>query len=148
MFELYTGALNPCELYNKWFYKLKNENCGALLTFCGIVRAENNISGLSFEIYEPILKIWFDNWCQKVAKHDVKLCFAHSIGDVKNHESSYFIAVLSKKRKLGLTLLNNFVEDFKANAPIWKYDLVDNKKIYKLNESQKLPSAGILYEKN
>jgi len=46
------------------------------------------------------------------------------------HTSSYISAVFSPQRKVALALINDFVEDFKANAPIWKYDVKDGKRIY------------------
>ncbi|EFP0083433.1 molybdenum cofactor biosynthesis protein MoaE, partial [Campylobacter coli] len=112
----------------KWYEFAKDKNCGALLTFCGIVREEEGIEALSFDIYEPLLKKWFDEWQKRVKEEGVILLFAHSIGDVKTHESSYLAGVLSKQRKLGLKLINEFVEDFKASAPIWKYDVINKQR--------------------
>ncbi|EAL4060377.1 molybdenum cofactor biosynthesis protein MoaE, partial [Campylobacter jejuni] len=74
----------------------------------------------------------------------ISLLFAHSIGDVAVHESSYFAGILSKQRKLGLKLLNEFVEDFKASAPIWKYDVINKERIYAKERSTKLCGAGLL----
>lgn len=51
---------------------------------------------------------------------------------------------LSKQRKLGLKLLNEFVEDFKASAPIWKYDVINKERIYAKERSTKLCGAGLL----
>ncbi|MCR6593994.1 molybdenum cofactor biosynthesis protein MoaE [Campylobacter insulaenigrae] len=144
VFELYQNSLDITKIYAKWYEFSKDKNCGALITFCGIVRDEANIEALSFDIYEPILKKWFQNWQEKVSKDNVVLMFAHSINEVKIHESSYLAGVLSKQRKLGLKLINDFVEDFKANAPIWKYDIINNQKIYAKERSLKLKGAGIL----
>lgn len=144
MFELHNGALNVTQIYEKWFERYKSQNLGALITFCGIVRDENGIEGLYFEIYEQLLKAWFEKWCEKVANEKVVLCFAHAKGEVKIHQSSYFVAVISKQRKVGLKLINEFVEDFKANAPIWKFDIKNGKRIYAIERSAKLPQAGIL----
>ncbi len=33
--------------------------------FVGIVREEDNIQGLSFDIYEVLLKTWFEKWHHK-----------------------------------------------------------------------------------
>ncbi|ECQ7187711.1 molybdenum cofactor biosynthesis protein MoaE, partial [Campylobacter coli] len=57
---------------------------------------------------------------------------------------SYFAGILSKQRKLGLKLLNEFVEDFKASAPIWKYDVINKERIYAKERSTKLCGAGLL----
>lgn len=144
MFELYNEDLDITKIFSKWYAYAKEQNCGALITFCGIVRAENGVEALSFDIYEPLLKTWFEEWQKKVQKDKVKLMFAHSMGEVGVHKSSYFAGVLSKQRKLGLKLINDFVEDFKANAPIWKYDVIKGKKIYAKERSSKLRGAGIL----
>ncbi|MBK1963375.1 molybdopterin synthase catalytic subunit [Campylobacter novaezeelandiae] len=143
-FILTQGALNIPEIYAKWYEFSVKQNCGALLTFCGIVRDDNNIEALSFDIYEPLLKTWFNSWQEKFQNETIKFMFAHSIGDVKIGESSYFAGILSKQRKLGLKLINDFVEDFKANAPIWKYDVINGKRIYAKNRSSKLQGAGLL----
>ncbi|MGI7822703.1 molybdenum cofactor biosynthesis protein MoaE, partial [Campylobacter coli] len=92
----------------------------------------------------PLLKKWFDEWQKRVKEEGVILLFAHSIGDVKTHESSYLAGVLSKQRKLGLKLINEFVEDFKASAPIWKYDVINKQRIYAKERSSKLCGAGLL----
>ena len=144
MFELHNGALSVTQIYKAWFERYKSENLGAMITFCGIVRDENGVEALYFEIYEKLLKAWFDKWCEKVAQDKVVLCFAHSKGEVKIHQSSYFVAVISKQRKLGLALINEFVEDFKANAPIWKFDVKNGVKTYAFERSSKLKHAGIL----
>ena len=144
MFELHNGALSVTQIHKAWFERYKNENLGAMITFCGIVRDENGVEALYFEIYEKLLKAWFDKWCEKVAQDKVVLCFAHAKGEVKIHQSSYFVAVISKQRKLGLRLINEFVEDFKANAPIWKFDVKNGVKTYAFERSSKLKHAGIL----
>lgn len=144
MFELHNGALSVTQIHKAWLEHYKSENLGAMITFCGIVRDENGVEALYFEIYEKLLKAWFDKWCEKVAQDKVVLCFAHSKGEVKIHQSSYFVAVISKQRKLGLRLINEFVEDFKANAPIWKFDVKNGVKTYAFERSSKLKHAGIL----
>lgn len=149
-FMLYEGGLDIEAIYKLWYEYAKGKNCGALLSFCGIVREdfheENSklVEGLSFDIYEPILEKWFEKWQNEVKTLGVHLFFAHSVGVVKIHQSSYFAGILSKNRKIGLKLLNDFVEDFKKNAPIWKYDVIEGEKIYAKTRSSKLEGAGIL----
>ncbi len=130
MLELYEGSLPVEEILSKWYQEFKDKNYGAFIPFIGIVRDEGGISGLSFDIYEPILDSWFNAWQEKASKDRAYLLMAHSRGDVPNHTSSYISAVLSPQRKVALRLINEFVEDFKANAPIWKYDLIDGKRVY------------------
>lgn len=142
--EIYFKALNISEILASWYEKIGSENCGAFITFTGIVRNENGIDGLSFDIYEPLLRSWFDKWQEKAKKMDAKLFFAHAKGDVEVYKCSYLSAVLSPKRKVALKLIDEFVEDFKANAPIWKYDIKGNERIFASDRSQKLKGAGIL----
>ncbi|NPA55569.1 MAG: molybdenum cofactor biosynthesis protein MoaE [Epsilonproteobacteria bacterium] len=132
MIEIYDGALPTTAIYEKW-YQLQQG--GMLLSFTGIVRADNNIDGLSFDIYEPMLNEWFAKWQNRVL-------MAHSRGDVLVGQSSFMCGVYAKHREF--RLIEEFVEDFKANAPIWKYDLVGNQRIFAKDRSHKLPYAGIL----
>ncbi|MSN95855.1 molybdenum cofactor biosynthesis protein MoaE [Campylobacter sp. FMV-PI01] len=141
--EIYQNHLNTSEIYARWYNEIKDKNLGAFITFTGIVR-DDGVDGLSFDIHKPLLQKWFNGWIEKTSKNGVKLFFAHSIGDVLINQSSYVTAVASKQRKLALNLINEFVEDFKANAPIWKYDLKDGKRIYAKERSQALKGAGLL----
>ena len=142
--ELYNSPLNVPEILERWYLEEQKNNFGAFIPFIGIVRAENGIDGLSFDIYKPILQKWFDGWVEKAKRQGAIVKFAHSIGDVPIHQSSYISAVLSPKRRVALNLIDEFVEDFKANAPIWKYDIVDGKRVYAEDRSQPISGSGIL----
>jgi len=142
--ELHDGPLHVEEITARWYNEIKDENYGAYIPFIGIVRDEDGISGLSFDIYEPILNAWFDAWQVKANELGARLLMAHSRGDVPNHTSSYISAVVSPQRKVALKLSNDFVEDFKASAPIWKYDLVDANRVYAKKRSTPLKGAGLL----
>jgi len=144
--ELYQGALNVAEITNRWYDSSADLNYGAFITFVGTIREEDGIEALSFDIYEPILKSWFENWEQKAKDRGAIVKMAHSIGDVKVHESSYISAVISPKRRVALELIDEFVEDFKANAPIWKYDVVNAQRVYAADRSTPMDGAGILAE--
>ena len=142
--QIYEGSLDANAIMSEWYDKFKDKNCGALITFVGIVREENGISALSFDIYEPILEKWLKGWEQRAAAQGACVLFAHSKGDVAVHTSSYVAGVVSPQRKVALALINEFVEDFKANAPIWKYDVVDGKRIYAKERSHAINGAGLL----
>ena len=142
--ELYQGHLDIKDIFNRWLDEESASNYGAFIPFIGTIRAEDNIQGLSFDIYEPILKEWFDKWQIKANSLGAKVKMAHAIGDVPIHTSSYISAVFSPKRRVALELIDEFVEDFKANAPIWKYDLIDGKRIYAQDRSTPMNGAGLL----
>lgn len=144
MLEICQGNLPVDEIHAKWHNIYRTKNCGAFVSFVGIVRDEDDIDGLSFDIHEPILNKWFNKWEQKLKELNSYLLMAHSKGDVPNHTTSFMCAVVSPKRRVGLEMLDKFVEDFKANAPIWKYDVRNGKRIYAKMRSKELPNAGIL----
>lgn len=104
--------------------------------------------GLSFEIYEPLLRSWFSAWQKKAKERGAFLAMAHSRGLVLPGKCSYISAVFSPQRAAALGLFADFVEDFKHNAPIWKYDVINNEKFYAANRSHKLNHAGLLSDKN
>ena len=142
--ELYNGSLEVEMITNRWYNDFRLSNFGAIITFVGVVRDEDGIDGLSFDIYEPILNSWFASWQQKAKEKNAIVLMAHSRGDVLNHTSSYIAAVCSPKRRVALELIDEFVEDFKASAPIWKYDLIDGQRVYALLRSTKIEGSGIL----
>jgi len=142
--ELYNTPLNVEEITARWYKDSSNLNYGAFITFIGTIRSEDNIEALSFDIYEPILKSWFENWQEKAKAKGAVVKMAHSIGDVPVGKSSYISAVISPKRRVALELIDEFVEDFKANAPIWKYDVIDGKRVYAKDRSTPMDGAGLL----
>ena len=142
--ELYHGPLDVKEIFGRWLDEQACSNYGAYIPFVGTIRAEDNIEALSFDIYEPVLKNWFENWVAKAQERGAIVKMAHSIGDVPVHTSSYVSAVFSPKRRVALELIEEFVEDFKANAPIWKYDVVDGKRVYAEDRSTPMDGAGLL----
>jgi molybdopterin synthase catalytic subunit len=144
MLELYDGGLNVSEILKRWYEAEAKSNYGAFIPFVGTVREENGIDGLSFDIYEPILKSWFESWQEKAKQKGTILKMAHSRGDVLLHQSSYISAVFSPKRRVALEMIDEFVEDFKASAPIWKYDLIDGKRVYAKDRATAIKGSGIL----
>ena len=144
MLELYDGALHVSEILSRWYDEESHSNYGAYIPFVGTVRSEDGISGLSFDIYEPILQSWFDRWQKRALESGAVVKMAHSRGDVMLHESSYIAAIFSPKRRVALDMIDTFVEDFKASAPIWKYDLKDSRRIYAKDRSTPIKGSGIL----
>ena len=144
MLSLFNHPLDVAHILENWYAQETKSNYGAYCTFVGTVRDEENIEGLSFDIYEPILEAWFHAWQEKAKAKGAILKMAHSRGDVMLHESSYAASVFSPKRRVALELMDEFVEDFKASAPIWKYDLKDGKRIYALERSTAIKGSGLL----
>ncbi|RUM62103.1 MAG: molybdenum cofactor biosynthesis protein MoaE [Sulfurimonas sp.] len=144
MLELYDNALDVPEILRRWYGSEAQNNYGAFIPFVGTVRDEAGIEGLSFDIYEPILERWFASWQTRVKAQGALVKMAHAKGDVGIHESSYIAAVFSAKRRVALTLIDAFVEDFKASAPIWKYDLKQGERYYAKERSTPIEGSGLL----
>ena len=142
--ELYDGPLNAEEILSRWYKTAAERSYGAYIPFVGIVRDDDGIEALSFDIYKPLLKRWFDKWQKRAAERGAVVLMAHSVGDVAVGRSSYISAVLSPHRREALELIDEFVEDFKANAPIWKYDIRNGERIYAGERSTPMDGAGIL----
>lgn len=142
--ELYQGSLDVKAIFARWLDEEATSNYGAYIPFVGTIRAEDGIEALSFDIYEPVLQKWFEGWQEKAAALGAVVKMAHSIGDVPVHTSSYVSAVFSPKRRVALELIDLFVEDFKANAPIWKYDVKQGKRIYAADRSTPMSGSGLL----
>ena len=142
--ELHYGSLDVEAIFSKWLHEEENSNYGAYIPFVGTIRAEDGIEALSFDIYEPVLEQWFQSWVKRAEELGAKVKMAHAIGDVSVHTSSYISAVFSPKRRVALELIDEFVEDFKANAPIWKYDVKDGKRIYAEDRSTPMSGSGLL----
>jgi len=142
--ELHDGALDVPEILSRWYAEEATSNYGAYIPFIGTVRDEEGIEGLSFDLYEPILNSWFEAWQKRAEEAGAIVKMAHSRGDVLLHESSYIAAVFSPKRRVALEMIDAFVEDFKAQAPIWKYDLKDGKRIYAADRSTAIEGSGLL----
>ncbi len=142
--EIYNGPLPVDVITNSWYERYKNSNYGAIITFIGVVRDEDGIDGLSFDIYKPILDLWFESWQKRATERNSIVLMAHSYGDVVNHKSSYIAAVCSPKRRVALEMIDEFGEDFKKSAPIWKYDIIDGERIYAIKRSTPLDGAGLL----
>jgi len=144
MLKIYDGGLAVADILKEWYEEESLSNYGAFIPFIGTIRDEDGIDGLSFDIYEPILEKWFKEWQEKAKAKNAIIKMAHSRGDVLLHQSSYIAAVFSPKRRVALEFIDEFVEDFKASAPIWKYDLKNGKRIYALDRSTAIKGSGLL----
>ena len=125
-------------------------NFGAFISFSGLVRAqEDRLKALSFEIYLPLFKSWYEDWCKRAQTlmpegERALLFLAHSQGEVLVNECSYLAAVATPHRKEALALIVDFVEDFKRQAPIWKYDVYESGAHFAQDRAFALSGAGIL----
>ncbi|BCZ18034.1 Molybdopterin converting factor subunit 2 MoaE [Helicobacter sp. NHP19-003] len=144
MLEVFNGALDTHALYHVWSKLCVEKNLGALCVFSGFVRPEEGLEGLSFEVYMPLFEAWFEAWQERARADGVSLCLAHSMGDVLVGQSSYMAGLMGAHRQKALELYVPFIEDFKHNAPIYKYDIKNGCKIYAKDRSHPLKGSGLL----
>ncbi|WOE70187.1 molybdenum cofactor biosynthesis protein MoaE [Hydrogenimonas thermophila] len=147
MVLIYNGPIDVDKLLSRWYNAEHNKNYGAMVSFVGTIREEGGIEALSFDIYRPILEQWFEGWKKKLEEKGAIIAMAHSEGDVPVHKSSFACAIFSPKRRVALEMLDAFVEDFKANAPIWKYDVINGKRVYAKDRSTPMEGSGLLVTK-
>ena len=144
MLLIYQGPVDVDKLLARWYGAESKKNYGAMVNFVGTIRDEGGIEALSFDIYRPVLEAWFEEWRKKLEEKGALLMMAHSEGDVPVHTSSFACAIFSPKRRVALEMLDAFVEDFKANAPIWKYDVIGGKRVYAADRSTPMEGSGLL----
>ena len=58
-----------------------------------------------------------------------------------NHAEGTIEEYVQRAIELGI---DEFVEDFKAQAPIWKYDIINKQRVYAKDRSTAISGAGIL----
>lgn len=140
------GNLPLKTLYARYNRLAKANNNGAVVHFTGFVRQEGEMcqdDGLYFELYEPLLVQWFSKHKERLESQEVLVCMAHSRGFVPIGKSSFSVCLIAKQRASVLGELANFVEDFKQNAPIWKYDSINGKHIFERARAKPLHGSGL-----
>ena len=113
------------------FSHAARDDCGAILDFFGVVRAEENgdrISGLEYEAYRPmaerqveqIIRALLDEFpCRSVE-------VTHRIGFVPVGESSIAIRIAAPHREEAISFLAEFMDRLKKDVPIWKRTSASN----------------------
>ncbi|GAA9742036.1 hypothetical protein VN0139_06180 [Helicobacter pylori] len=108
MLKIIQGALDTDKLLKAYQEEACMKNFGAFCVFVGIVRGEDNIQGLSFDIYEALLKTWFEKWHYKAKDLGVVLKMAHSLGDVLIGQKLIFMRFNGKEQKKCLRTIPRF----------------------------------------
>ena len=62
MLEVFKGGVPVIHTLERWYEEFKLDGFGAMIPFIGIVRPDNGIEGLSFDLYLPMLNEWFKKW--------------------------------------------------------------------------------------
>jgi molybdopterin synthase catalytic subunit len=119
-----TFTNEPIARPQAWSVPFDSET-GSLVEFYGVVRATEDgrkISSLHYEAYSSM--------AEKVMREKIALlekahpCRAvrivHRLGEVPVGESAIYVGVQSRHRREGFLFLQEFMDEFKKDVPIWK----------------------------
>ena len=105
----------------------RRKDAGALVNFVGVVRSEENMSGIEIEAYEEMalekLRGLEEEAKKKFGVEDVVMI--HRVGRLKPGENIALIAVSSAHRKEAFKACEWLIDELKKIAPIWKKDIHD-----------------------
>ena len=98
---------------------------GAEVVFDGIVRAvegDATIEALEYEAHRPMAEQELERLAQRmVDSHGLESVEVwHSVGRVPVGAVSFRLVIRSARRKAALTAMDEFIDAFKRDVPIWK----------------------------
>jgi len=102
-----------------------NFEIGSLVEFYGIVReteAEAKIPSLRYEAYASMAeKMMRGKITLLEKKHPCEaIRIVHRLGVVPKGASAIYVGIQSKHRREGFLFLQEFMDEFKKDVPIWK----------------------------
>ncbi len=115
--------------------RLIKKNSGAVVTFVGIVRGTTNkkkINSIEIEHYPEMAKKKFKEIENKVIKKwKLNNCtIIHRFGKLKIGEKIVYIGTSASHRKDAFEACEFLIDYLKVNAPFWKIEKNNLKKIY------------------
>lgn len=98
---------------------------GSLVEFYGIVReteGAEKIASLQYEAYASMAeKVMREKIALLEKKHPCQaIRIVHRLGFIPKGESAIYVGIQSKHRQEGFLLLQDFMDEFKKDVPIWK----------------------------
>ena len=98
---------------------------GSLVEFYGIVReteGESKIPALRYEAYASMAeKVMREKIALLQKKHPCQaIRVVHRVGIIPKGESAIYVGIQSKHRREGFLFLQEFMDEFKKDVPIWK----------------------------
>ena len=98
---------------------------GSLVEFYGIVReteGTEKIPSLRYEAYASMAeKVMWEKIAILEKKHPCQaIRVVHRLGVVPKGESAIYVGIQSRHRREGFLFLQEFMDEFKKDVPIWK----------------------------
>jgi molybdopterin synthase catalytic subunit len=108
-----------------------DKNCGAVVSFTGVVRRENKgkeVKEILYEAYDKMaLKVLKNIEEEAIKKFGVeRVQIIHRKGVLKPGEVSLLIAVSSKHRQEAFFACWFIIEEIKKSLPIWKKEIFED----------------------
>jgi molybdopterin synthase catalytic subunit len=121
--EVTTAVINVFELANL----IRDESCGAIVTFSGDVRNHDcgkEVVSLTYEIH-PSAPEKLTEITQSVAeKFQVqKVAIAHRFGEIPIGQTAFAVAVSAHHRESAFDACSALVNEVKEQLPIWKHQV-------------------------
>ena len=100
-------------------------DCGAVVDFHGVVRADENgdeISGLFYEAYQPMAEQQMEKIIRELLDHYPcrLVAVTHRLGFVAAGQASIAVRVAAPHRQEAISFLAEFMNRLKKDVPIWK----------------------------
>ena len=114
-----------------WVERVASADCGAILTFAGVVRDHHDGRGvlrLEYTAYEPMAVAKMNEIATTVRERwPVRhVAVVHRLGQLAIGETSIFIALSLAHRREGFEALRYVIDTFKEIVPIWKKEFFDD----------------------
>jgi molybdopterin synthase catalytic subunit len=109
----------------KIFEQIKDDSCGAIVSFIGVVRDHNSngkVEGIVYEAYDEMVEEILKKIEKEVFKNwNIKRFIAiHRTGYLRVGEISVVVGVSSEHRKEAFEACSYGIENIKKRCPIWK----------------------------
>lgn len=126
-FALSAQAIDVTQLKQQ----LNRPDCGAVVTFEGLVRNHNNkqiVTHLHYSAYDSMaVKMGAQIVQRTLEQYDIErgVC-VHRIGELAIGDMAIFVGVASHHRDAAFQACRNILEEVKADVPIWKQEFYAN----------------------
>lgn len=115
------GPLDPDALARE----TADEESGALVVFCGTVRAHNRgrrVEGLTYEAHEELATRVLRELEEEVLRDfDVRRCrLQHRVGELELGEASVAVVVRAAHRDQAFAAARHAIDELKERIPVWK----------------------------
>ena len=129
LFSVTTERLDPGHLASAVSDAARRQgiNPGAIVTFAGVVRAENagrQVRFLEYEAYEPLAVRSFDLIASEAAERwsGVRLGIHHRLGRLVIGDTSIVVVAASAHRAAAYEACRYAIERVKQITPVWKHE--------------------------